>query len=645
MRGCRNVCHLLQLPFSRLPPLTRVTSSRSMSSFFMDSKDLMAQLCQKCWGEGKTMVLPSKKARAEHRRLKARRIDEGLSEPSPPPMRPERCNTCLGVGIVTSNTRGTTADQQIKSCCDVTKNSTPPTIGIIGAGIGGVALALALQHRGIKVKVYEADSHFNQRQQGYGLTLQQGTIALQQLGINIDMGISSHSHFSFNPQGKLIGCYGRSLYKNSSVKNVHENENRKSNVCSSRRRNLHIPRQMLRLALLEMLDPTSIQWGSKVVDYKEITRVDGVDSTTHSFGTACVSQSAAIPAQLNHNASTTASVSKTNIVSNNEIDHTESTSAAANVCTSTAGESAVQLVFENGTTDVCDLLVGADGIFSMVRKKKIGDPLRYLGTVVILGFTKSCHPLTDHRIFQTLDGVTRLYTMPFADESTAVKLGLTETKSRLTMWQLSFPVSIEEAEKICKDKTSLKAEALKRCGDWHVPIPTLLKTTDLSVISGYPVFDREMPSPQTFRGALTSCVTMLGDACHPMSPFKGQGANQALLDAVALARHVYRTNLKHTSDCRRRTGGQHRGNLPIVSIEKALGSFEADMLSRSKAKVLQSREAAMVLHSKAALASENCTRAAAAKSHKNDDDIAQALTAEEFEMAKKSVSDLGLPQN
>eukprot|EP00966_Prymnesium_polylepis_P250037 5780278-Prymnesium_polylepis.1 len=82
-----------------------------------------------------------------------------------------------------------------------------------------------------------------------------------------------------------------------------------------------------------------------------------------------------------------------------------------------------------------------------------------------------------------------------------------------------------------------------------------------------------------------------------MSPFKGQGANQALLDAVALARALRRSEL---------CGGG-------VPLSAALGAYEAEMLARSAAKVAASREAAAYLHSAAATAASNCTRAAAAR--------------------------------
>ena len=106
------------------------------------------------------------------------------------------------------------------------------------------------------------------------------------------------------------------------------------------------------------------------------------------------------------------------------------------------------------TQVLAKVLVGADGIWSMVRGTVAPEPpLEYLGVVVILGYCSSVHPLTDHRIFQTLDGETRIYVMPFctAEEAVALSLPGNEDSNPFVMWQLSFPVpNVDTARDICR---------------------------------------------------------------------------------------------------------------------------------------------------------------------------------------------------
>jgi len=80
---------------------------------------------------------------------------------------------------------------------------------------------------------------------------------------------------------------------------------------------------------------------------------------------------------------------------------------------------------------------------------------------------------------------------------------------------------------------------------------------------------------------------VLGDAAHPMSPFKGQGANQALLDGLFLADVVVREY-------------RASGLRDTQRLSRGLRLFELEMIRRTRPKVLGSRKAVAFLHSREA---------------------------------------------
>ncbi|MBB4929843.1 2-polyprenyl-6-methoxyphenol hydroxylase-like FAD-dependent oxidoreductase [Lipingzhangella halophila] len=80
-----------------------------------------------------------------------------------------------------------------------------------------------------------------------------------------------------------------------------------------------------------------------------------------------------------------------------------------------------------------------------------------------------------------------------------------------------------------------RAEALRRFGDWHAPIPELLAAGTPETLLRDDIFHLAQPLPVLHRGR----VVLLGDAAHPMTPSLGQGGCQAIEDAVVLAYVVH----------------------------------------------------------------------------------------------------------
>jgi salicylate hydroxylase len=185
----------------------------------------------------------------------------------------------------------------------------------------------------------------------------------------------------------------------------------------------------------------------------------------------------------------------------------------------TNGPDGAGITFEDGTSADADILIGADGIHSIVRTALFGeDSPEFTGVVSYRSVVDR-----DKLSLPNLDAFTKWWgPIP---ESQIVTFPLNQGRETFVFATTPQDDWLTESWTLPGDVDELRAAY----ADFHQEARALLEAC--TEVTKSALYVRE-PMPQWS----VDRTTLLGDACHPMVPFMAQGACMAIEDAVVLAR-------------------------------------------------------------------------------------------------------------
>jgi 2-polyprenyl-6-methoxyphenol hydroxylase-like FAD-dependent oxidoreductase len=214
---------------------------------------------------------------------------------------------------------------------------------------------------------------------------------------------------------------------------------------------------------------------------------------------------------------------------------------------------AAEVVFEDGSTDRAEVVVGADGIASSLRKQLLGpEPAPPAG----YGAWRTIVDWPDEAVvrFRIFFGSRRVF--------------------------VSYPVAPGRRYFL----------ATMRIAPGSDPGPGRRRDWLLEQYAGFPTFVREVIGAVPEHGSISHSdladrepverwgqgrATLLGDAAHPMTPFTAMGACTAIEDAVVLARALARGS---------------------ADVPAALGAYERERIPRTSHFVEESRKVGKLMH-------------------------------------------------
>ena len=215
-----------------------------------------------------------------------------------------------------------------------------------------------------------------------------------------------------------------------------------------------------------------------------------------------------------------------------------------------------RLAFKDRADVVADLVVGADGVGSRVRRRLTTVQPRYTGITMVAA---DIH----HELWRgsRLSDLLGEGSVMFAGGRKTIFVQRCNHDLILLYYSMAVDQHWPEGRGFAlDDKRAVLAAVGEAYRDWSPDVMAMLT----QVQDGFRLWPTSV-MPPTYRWETRPGLTMLGDASHVMPPFTGKGVNLAMLDALDLADAL-------TAD-------------PARDLAAAVSAFEATMQGRTATEI------------------------------------------------------------